>query len=379
MLLPVLLIALLVSLDSAGSSLIRVNAGCTFHLTTSGGFNGSVGQLANGQARAGSDLAPSLFTWFGDAFVDQQSRGCWWTPPTSVFQCDWNQQPDHGFTIGCYGGVSYRDQSTFYECQTGDGDEVNLYLQPRGVNCSKITLHADSCRPPCAGQSSSAPQATSPATPSPSPTTAPVQVSTTKTGQSSSSKPSSTTSGTPTHTHAPGECDVVVAQGPDEIILIDKGNPDTSYGSNPGMTVQLSPNASAIFVFSLGGTTDVGKACALAFDLPPLPSPTSTTTPQQQLPPPYSLTGSGPVRFALLDGPPADPGNTSWNRAPGIAMKLEAAALAPGVAVRPLDFACPGAGERIAVLIGDEPGADTCLEYSQFRPSVLVGMYVLKC
>lgn len=64
---------------------LQMNAGCGFHLTTTGGYNGSVGQLGNGQVRAGSDLSPSLFTWFGDAFADQQARGCWWTRTTCLY------------------------------------------------------------------------------------------------------------------------------------------------------------------------------------------------------------------------------------------------------------------------------------------------------
>ncbi|KAI2467575.1 hypothetical protein F4781DRAFT_303577 [Annulohypoxylon bovei var. microspora] len=358
MLLPILTIALLASLVSVkGSSVqmnLQMNAGCGFHLTTTGGYNGSVGQLGNGQVRAGSDLSPSLFTWFGDAFADQQGRGCWWTPPTSVLQCDWNQQPAHGFTIGCYGGVTYRDQSEFYECHTGDGDEVNLYLQPRGVNCSTVMIHADSCRPPCAGESSSSP------TPSQTPTSS--------TGQETATPTTSSPASTSTPTHPRGECDVVIAQGPDEIILIDRGNPNTAYGPNPNMIVELSPNASAIFVFRFE-SSDAGKECGIVFDLP-------AASPQ---PLPYRLTGSGSVHFAVLDGPPLEPGNTSWNNAPGVAMPLEGVTLQPGVSAEPLSFPCPGDDAEVAVLMMDGPGEDACLEYEQLNPGAPIGLYLVKC
>ncbi|OTB02701.1 hypothetical protein M426DRAFT_24486 [Hypoxylon sp. CI-4A] len=363
----ILSVAFLISLTFAKVPSVELNAGCGFHLTTTGNFKGSVGQLADGQARAGGDLAPSVFTWFGDAFADMQSRGCWWTPPTSILQCDRGQQPDHGFEIGCYGGVSYRDQSTFYECQTEDDDEVNIYLRPTGANCSTIMLHADNCQPPCAGQTSS---------PSPPPT-APVSRTWTPTPFQAST---STTTipppiGAPTLT--PGQCEVVVARNPDEIILLDKANPDTSYGPNPTKLVEISPNASAIFVFRLA-SSDAGKQCALVFDLPPPPISGNQT-------PRYTLTGTGLVEFAILDGPPRDPADTSYNNAPRVAVPLEAVPLDAGMSVEPAAFPCPGVDAEVAVLVGGETGADGCLEYTQDGDGGedggdgLVGLYLVVC
>ncbi|KAI0837038.1 hypothetical protein F5Y06DRAFT_90602 [Hypoxylon sp. FL0890] len=372
MLLPILFIAFLASLASVKGVSAPMNTGCSFHLTTSGGFNGSVGQLADGQVRAGSDLTPSLFTWFGDAFADQQGRSCWWTPPTSVLQCDRNQEPSHGFEIGCYGGVSYRDQSSFYECQTGVGDEVNLYLLPKGVNCSPIMLHADGCRPPCAGESSSSSRSTGTTSPSPNPIPTPFQVSTTSVEQSTPQVVTSTTSSPETEftsASIPGQCDVAVAESPDEIILIDKGNPDMPYGPNPTMFVQLTPNSSAIFVFRLA-PSDAGKECTLAFNLP-------SVTPQQ--PSWYKLTGTGQVSFALLDMPPANPGNTSYSNAPGVALPLEAVVLTPGLSVKPLTFPCPTADAEFAVIMRDEPSSDTNLWYHQLEPEVPLGLYLVIC
>ncbi|KAI1459871.1 hypothetical protein F4805DRAFT_34281 [Annulohypoxylon moriforme] len=366
MLLPILTIALLASLVSVkgsttGQMNLQMNAGCGFHLTTTGGYNGSVGQLGNGQVRAGSDLSPSLFTWFGDAFADQQARGCWWTPPTSVLQCDFNEQPAHGFEIGCAGGVSYRDQTAFYECHTGDGDEVNLYLQPRGVDCLTVMIHSDSCRPPCAGEGSAPPS-------SPFPTPTPMQTPTSPTGKSPSDTGSPTTSSpTSTSTHPPGECDVVIAEGPDEIILIDRGNPDTAYGPNPDMIVQLSPNASSIFIFRFS-SSDAGKECGLIFDLP-----------AEQQPLPYRLTGTGLVSFAVLDGPQLESGSTTWNSAPGVAMPLESVTLKPGISIEPMSFPCPGADAEVAVLMTDGPSSDACLEYEQLGSGTPMGLYLVKC
>ncbi|KAI1414167.1 hypothetical protein F5Y13DRAFT_198087 [Hypoxylon sp. FL1857] len=367
MLLPILFIAFLALLASVQSISVPLNAGCGFHLTTSGGFNGSVGQLANGQVRAGGGLPPSLFTWFGDAFADQQGRSCWWTPPTSVLQCDSNQQPSHGFEIGCYGGVSYRDQSLFYECHTGDGDEVNLYLLPKGVNCSPITLHADGCRPPCAGESSSSsPRST--ATTSPHhPISTPLQTSTRSEKRRPSQAATSTTSSpapADTSTPDPGEC---LAESPDAIILINKGNPDAAYGLDSNMVVRLSPDDSAVFVFSLQ-SSNAGKECALVFNLP---------ADSQQLPQ-YKLTGTGPISFALLEEPPWNPANTTYNNAPLVALPLEAVVLAPGISAEPLIFPCPGADTQIAVMMKDEPGSDTCLVYQQ-EPELPLGLYLVIC
>ncbi|KAI1077682.1 hypothetical protein F5B20DRAFT_592718 [Whalleya microplaca] len=347
-------------------SVRRANAGCGFRLSTEGGFNGVVGQLAGGQVRAGSDLSPSLLTWFGDAFVDQQGRGCWWTPPSTCLQCDMYQQPDHGFGIGCDGGISFNSQTTFYECQTGDGDQVNIYLKPSGANCSTITLVADSCRPPCGGTSSPPPPGSA-ITPSPTPTSpAPSSQPATTTPPTSSTTTTPTTSPAPT-SPKPGECTVVVAQGPSEIILIDRGNPDASYGANAAMAVQVTPNATSLFNFNLAAA-DSGKKCALVFRLPP---PNANPTP-------YNLTGSGVVSFALLSGP----GNagTTWNSAPGVAMPLEAAALVPGVEFRVLEFPCPGANAPVAFAMMEPSGGDTCLEFLQDGGGgEVMGLYLVKC
>ncbi|OTA57448.1 hypothetical protein K449DRAFT_136490 [Hypoxylon sp. EC38] len=372
MLLPILLIAFLAMLASVETIAVQMNAGCGFHLSTSGGFNGSVGQLANGQVRAGSDLTPSLFTWFGDAFADQQGRRCWWTPPTSVLQCDWNQEPSHGFEVGCYGGVSYRDQSLFYECYTGDGDEVNLYLQPKGINCSTIMLHADACRPACAGESSSSSLSTDTTMYQPYTTSTSLRTSTSSARHSSSQVTTITTSSPAsgsTYTPGPGRCDVAIAESPDEIILIDKKSPDTAYGLNSDMSVKLSPDSSTIFVFRLTAM-DAGKECALVFNLPPV---------TQQQPPWYTLTGSGQVRFALLDMSPANPGNTTYNNAPGVAMPLEAVVLTPGMTLKPLTFPCPGENVDIAVMMKDDTGSDAHLEYNQLEPQLPLGLYLVMC
>ncbi|KAH9892209.1 hypothetical protein F4778DRAFT_330244 [Xylariomycetidae sp. FL2044] len=335
----------------------RADVGCGFHVSTSGGFSGAVGQIGSGQARASTAIAPSLFTWFGDAFVDQQGRGCWWTPPTAVLQCDMNQQPDHGFQIGCDGSVSYNGQSVFYECQTGDDDQVNIYLQPSAGNCSQITMKADNCLPNCSASGAGpSPQSSSPSssasgggiTPTPF-TTGPLPSSTppTTTGpsssSSSSSSPSTTSSSTTSSTIG------CINRPPKQIILIDEGNPDTAYGPNPGSTIQVSPNASSIFNFETFDS-DVGKTCEMFWTL------------GTQMPP-HNLTGTRWVSFETLDGW-AD-ADTSYNSAPRTEWPLDVVQLRVPMEFDFGDFDCPGSTARISVIVKEAPYADTCLECQQ--------------
>ncbi|KAI1502534.1 ubiquitin 3 binding protein But2 C-terminal domain-containing protein [Biscogniauxia marginata] len=336
---------------------VRANAGCGFHLATKGGFDGAVGEIGSGQARAGSDMKPSIFTWFGDAFVDQLSRGCWWTPPSFVLQCDFSQQPDHGFQIGCNGEMSFNGQSTFYECPTGDGDQVNIYLGPNGGNCSEITLQADDCQSPCSG---TAPSQASPTAPPPS---SPPNPSAQAPGTSQPSSPgaSQTTPVSTQPTTSPTACTTV---GPDEIILIDKGNPDKAYGPNNAMYIQVSPNASSIFNFRFADS-DAGKTCELFFAIGPGR--------------PYYLAGTGVVDFAALDGW-AD-ANTTYGTAPRAMRALDAVALGPGMSRGLGAFACPGSRSRNSILVAEAPYADTCFECLQggVGDGAMIGLYMSKC
>ncbi|KAI1498448.1 ubiquitin 3 binding protein But2 C-terminal domain-containing protein [Biscogniauxia marginata] len=90
--------------------------GCAFTLTTS--VSTHVGQYGSGQTRAGPGETPSNFIFNGDTIIDAQGRGCWWTPPATVLQCDVGQTPETGFSIDCDGTLSYNGQTTFYECAT---------------------------------------------------------------------------------------------------------------------------------------------------------------------------------------------------------------------------------------------------------------------
>ncbi|KAI0160616.1 hypothetical protein GGR57DRAFT_388671 [Xylariaceae sp. FL1272] len=296
MVIPLLSIVWLTTALSLNLNLAKAQSsvGCSFHATCNGAVNASIGEKDSGQARAGSQVQASLFTWFGDSFVDSNGKGCWWTPPTFTLQCDRNQAPDHGFQIACDGSMSFNGQTTFYECPTGVGDEVNIYLRPVSSACHEITIQADNCAPPCSNgtpgpttqqtqQTVQSSQQSTPMTGPPSSVT-PFTVASVRTTPStpgtsslpvSSSLPTSpitvpgqgttttfltSTQTTTTYHPAPTTSAQCTEIGPDKIILTDKGNPDRSYGSNPGFEIQVSPNASSIFNFALQDS-NIGRTC----------------------------------------------------------------------------------------------------------------------
>ncbi|KAI1179048.1 ubiquitin 3 binding protein But2 C-terminal domain-containing protein [Nemania sp. FL0916] len=408
MLIPLIAIFWLQSVDLVVAHATRDNVGCGFHLSCSGSFNGSIGEKTSGQAHASSNVTPSLFTWFGDAFADQQGSGCWWTPPTFTLQCDRNQPPDHGFQIGCDGSLSFNGQTVFYECPTGEGDEVNIYLQPNGGQCHEITIQADNCAPSTCpaggGGPAPIPGATNSPTSSPQPSTlsttlaSSLSTPSTETATSPSSPPqggpltpspfttggggTSTTSVTSTSTvttivpPAASSSTGCVEVGPDSIILTDQGNPNTAYGPNPEGHIQVSPNASTIFNFRFGDA-DQGKTCRLSFRLPPPPPPPGPSggigggangagT--------YNLTGTGPVTFAALDGWAHM--NTTYASTPRVIDTLATVPLLPGGELEFPEFPCPGPGANSSVLLREAPLADTCLDCFEGRG---VGLWLRKC
>ncbi|KAI2638628.1 ubiquitin 3 binding protein But2 C-terminal domain-containing protein [Xylaria nigripes] len=366
------------------------NVGCAFHLSCSGAFNGSIGEKSSGQARASSDVLPTLFTWFGDAFADQQGNGCWWTPPTFTLQCDKNQAPDHGFQIGCDGLLSFNGQSVFYECPTGAGDEVNLYLRSNGDQCHEITIQADSCTSstcpgggggagPGPGQTNSPTSSTvttpstlaTSSTTSTSPTTATLSTSATPstsegppiplpftTGNDKTTTTSTSTSTVTTTQPAATPSDCIEVE-PDEIILTDQGNPDTAYGPNEGKHIQISPNASSIFNFHFDDT-DIGKTCELSFRI------------THGLP--FNLTGTGIATLTALDDVAA--ANTTYNTMPRAIETIDNVLLYEGMQHGFGAFPCPGSSSHGGVLLGEAPMADTCLDCMQGNG---MGMFLRKC
>ncbi|KAI1329770.1 ubiquitin 3 binding protein But2 C-terminal domain-containing protein [Xylariaceae sp. FL0255] len=415
------------------SQVVEAQVGCAFHLSCLGGngsYNGSIGEKTSGQARGGSGTQPTMFTWFGDAFADSSGHGCWWTPPTYTLQCDTNQPPDHGFGIGaCNGSLSFQGQSVFYECSTGNGDEVNIYLRPvSSTACHEISIVADNCAPPCPSGgggvgpgssvvgSSSMPGAppsssssassiftvtlsipttlstsstaittsTSTSTSSTSGPVTPTPFTTGTTGTSLQTVTTSTSTSTitltttftpvqPSPTTAPSGSSTpsCTALPPAQIILTDKANPDTSYGANPGMNIQVTPNASSIFNFDFMDA-DEGRSCELFFLLPPQNSGSGGGDI-------YNLTGTtGLLTIATLDGW-ADPA-TTYSSMPRIEWPLGNVMLsAAGLAQSLGKFECPGSTARTSILLTEGPMADTCFAVMQGGVGDGRGVYLNIC
>ncbi|KAH6657949.1 ubiquitin 3 binding protein But2 C-terminal domain-containing protein [Truncatella angustata] len=362
----------------------RQNAGCSFHLSTGGAAPFWVGQLPNGQCRGGSDIAASTFTWFGDAFVDQQNRGCWWTPPTSVLQCDRGQQPDHGWAIPCNGVATYNGQSTFYQCKTGDGDQVNLYLNSIGIACQPVTIIADGCTSSCQASpggvgSGAGPQpiqtgTLSQSVPTVTPfTTGPMGPSYTPNPANpgnSGSAPRPTPLAPPTK-----DCSADLSNTyhyPSLMIPIDRANPDKAYGPTP--YGQVSPNASTLFNFDIPAS-DAGRSCKVFFSLP------SQARLQSAQGSSYYFTGDGSAVFSRMRSL-ANQGTTYNDVALGRIGRTDLGALkmSPGNNYVIETFDCGAAiGTGVSYMIAEPAGRDTCLVYYQEGAPVPVGMFISTC
>lgn len=329
--------------------------------------------------------------------------------PTFTLQCDKNQPPDHGFQIGCDGTLSFNGQSVFYECPTGEGDEVNIYLRPISTQCHEITIQADSCAPSTCpgggvGPGSAGPVPNSPssssgatiqsstpnptasstsltATPTPPPSltpSGPLTPSPFTTGeQTSTTRVTSTSTVTTTQQPPAASSSGCVEIEPEKIILTDRGNPDTAYGANEAGYIEVSPNASTIFDFRLDAA-DLGRTCEFEFRLPSLSNPNQNGNGSANGggngPQLLNLTGTGIVTFAALDGW-AD-ANTTYASAPKVIATMETTALYAGIEHAFGRFPCPGDTARAAVLLGEGPAADTCLEGRQGGG---VGLVLRKC
>lgn len=296
---------------------------CQLHLSVGGAISGSVGQITSGQVRAGQGIQTAAFGLEGDELIDSQGRGCWWTPPTGVLQCDQGQRPDKGFVVGCDGTVSYRGRTSFSKCDTGEAGQYNIYLEPHGVNCAAVTLKADTCRAAC---------------PAPAPKPQPV---------------------------APRVCPANLA-GPYEfphlIVVTDKSQPGKASGAS--YFGELSPSQSSIFNFDIP-SADKGKTCSLVFMLP-RQSELQTSS--------YSMTGDGRLRFTALAGA-ASTGTTYGNK-PAKKHDIKEVTVSPGNGYVLSTFACP-AGQQVTVEVSSVH--DAKLKYFQDYNPAPIGLYITKC
>ncbi|KAK7961956.1 GPI anchored cell wall protein [Apiospora aurea] len=346
---------LFVSLSQGNPINARSNAGCSFHLTVNAGGSPpatySVGQIGDGLCRARGDLEASTFTWFGDAFVDQQGRGCWWTPPTSVLQCDPSQQLSHGFEIGCDGNVTFSGQSTFFACKTDDS--ANIYLEPNGAQCQPVTLVSDGCKSTCYVSTDD----------QPSPLSPPAK-----------------------------DCPANIIWSPFEkpqmMIPVDRSNPSKAYG--PSLLGQITQNFSTVFNVDIPASY-AGKSCKVFFSLPTMEQLSSSNGRET-----YYLSGSGGVAFSRMENPATmdttwedifggdessglfSSSNSSSGGSLGGATALGQTTLAPGYTYVVDRFACP-AGQTLTYLITEPDEEDTYLVYIQGDVPVALGLFMSTC
>ncbi|KAL6876977.1 ubiquitin 3 binding protein But2 C-terminal domain-containing protein [Trichoderma novae-zelandiae] len=301
--------------------------GCQLHLSASGAISGPVGEIHSGQVRAGGGVASTTFTLQGAQLWDDKGRGCWWTPPTHVLQCDENQKPDDGFKVDCGGRVSYNGQTEFWECQTGEQGQYNVYLESgHGVNCNKITLDADSCRSKCH-------PLTLPPLPSPPAKTCPANLD-------------------------------GAYEFPHLIVPVDEADPDKAPGTS--YFGEVSSTVSSIFNFDIP-LSDKGKRCSLVFLFPEQKDLQTSS---------FTFSGSGALDFAWL-GKPASQG-TTWNSRPGEKQDLGTTTVAPGHSYVISTFACP-AGQAVAFGISAADGGGSEVRWFQDYNPAPIGLYITKC
>ncbi|KAI0864844.1 ubiquitin 3 binding protein But2 C-terminal domain-containing protein [Xylaria cubensis] len=309
------------SLLGGAYALTMRQSGCSFHMRTEGALSAPVSQYDSGQTRAGPNETPSSFTLNGNTLTDAKGRGCWWTPPAMVLQCDVGQVPESGFSVGCDGTVSYNGQTTFYECETGANDLRMIYSGPNGSRCSEITLHADGCYPSgCSGQGS---------------------------GSGSGSCPGELTG---------------AYQYPHLIIPVNSAKADSAPGTS--QFGEVTSTISTAFNFDIP-QSDSGKTCNLVFYFP-TQSQLETSS--------YTFSGSGAVEFGRLSSPVTK--GTSYSNLPNIAQSYGQKSVTPGSGHTISSFACP-AGQIVAFEMKAAKGdASTSFRYFQDWNPCPIGLYI---
>jgi hypothetical protein len=307
----------------AGSNAIITRwAPCCFGISASGAVTGTLGQLDDGQNRVNGPLAAAEYCIADSLITDANGRGCILTPPTSQFQCDEGAAPTAGFSVGCDGTIAYNGGTTFWECQTGDNGEANVYLWPGGTNCGEITLKASSCFSGCP-------------VPTPAPTPAPAPV------------------GCPTNLAGAYEF-------PHLIIPIDSSNPTAAPGTS--YFGEISSTISSIFNFDIPAA-DTGKTCSLVFLFPNQADLVTS-----------SFTGTGgAIDFSLLGGVATQ--TTSFSNAPVVATDYGVTTVAPGNSYSIATFPCPG---NTAISFELKSAGGAVKYFQDYNPSP-IGLYITKC
>ncbi|KAI5254100.1 hypothetical protein E4T42_02607 [Aureobasidium subglaciale] len=314
------------ALVAAADALIARDSTCCFHLTASGGPGGIVGQLSDGQNRIGQGML-ILYIYCIDSkggLTDQVGRGCILTTPTTQFQCDQGASPTDGFSVSCDGTLSFKGNTEFKSCPTGDNGGYNIYTTaPAGQGgCVSVKLSADSCKSGCPAPASA---------PAPAPKTCPAALT-----------------GTYEYPHL--------------IVPVDSKQPDKAFGTQYNGTV--SGSVSSLFNFDIP-TSDNGKTCSLVFLFPQKQNLETSS---------FAFSGTGGIDFAMLKGPASS--STTYNNRPGVGTGYGVTKVAPGNSYTIATFPCPG-GSAIGFDLSTSD--DTMLSYFQdYNPSP-IGLYITVC
>ncbi|OQE46379.1 hypothetical protein PENCOP_c001G00901 [Penicillium coprophilum] len=144
------------------NALVGRTDSCCFHLTSSGGAAGKLGQLGDGQNRIGDNtLQPAQYCIDSNgAITDSTGRGCILTPPTTQLQCDDGVSATPGFSVNSQGKLEYHGSPDFVACATGQNGGLNVYTTPNKLDvtgCVNIQMSADTCSNSGAGGGNGAP------------------------------------------------------------------------------------------------------------------------------------------------------------------------------------------------------------------------------
>ncbi|CAI7580775.1 unnamed protein product [Penicillium glandicola] len=140
----------LAAFAAGANALVGRTDSCCFHLTSSGGASGELGQLSDGQNRIGDNtLQPAQYCIDSNgAITDSKGRGCILTPPTTQLQCDEGAIATPGFSINSKGQLKYNNSPEFVACATGQNGGLNVYTTPNKddvTGCVNVQLSADTC------------------------------------------------------------------------------------------------------------------------------------------------------------------------------------------------------------------------------------------
>ncbi|KAJ5799059.1 uncharacterized protein N7518_001127 [Penicillium psychrosexuale] len=382
------------------NALVSRSDSCCFHLTSSGGASGELGQLSDGQNRIGdSSLSPAQYCIDSTgAITDSNGRGCILTPPTTQFQCDEGASPTPGFSLSSQGELQYNGSKDFVACATGQNGGLNVYTTPNKsdvTGCVNVELTADSCSNSGSGSgsssssasavpssvgSSSAPStfssvsstpgsgsgSTAPAptgsVPSPSSAGGGSQPSDSNSGSVPTSSASSTTATGSSSSSCPTTLTTGSYEYPHLIVPVDSSSPDTAPGTSYNGTV--SSTISSAFNFDIP-SSDSGKTCSLVFLFPELQDLETSS---------YSFSGDGKIDFAKLSS--AVDESTTFNNLPSVSQDLGDITVSPGNSYVISTFSCPG-GQTVAFEMKNSGSTDLNF-FEDYNPSPL-GLYITTC